>query len=107
MSVKDRMEQLINEYPVFMVSKSYCPYCNMGKKVLSKYKIPQDKLKIMEIDNNPEMDKIQDYMRKRTGARSVPRIFIKGECIGGGSEAAAADSSGDLERRLKAAGAIE
>ena len=107
MSVKDRMEQLINEYPVFMVSKSYCPYCNMGKKVPSKYKIPQDKLKIMEIDNNPEMDKIQDYMRKRTGARSVPRIFIKGECIGGGSDAAAADSSGDLERRLKLAGAIE
>ena len=45
-------------------------------------------------------------MQKRTGARSVPRIFIKGECIGGGSEAAAADSSGDLERRLKSAGAI-
>ena len=106
MSVKDRMEQLINEYPVFMISKAYCPYCVMGKKVLSKYKISEDKLKIMEIDNDPNMDKIQDYMRKRTGARSVPRIFIKGECIGGGSEAAAADSSGDLERRLKSAGAI-
>ena len=36
----------------------------------------------------------------------VPRVFIKGECIGGGSEASAADSSGDLEKRLKAAGAI-
>ena len=106
MSVKDQMEQLINEYPVFMVSKSYCPYCSMGKKVLKKYNIPGDKLKIMEIDNDPNMDKIQDYMRKRTGARSVPRIFIKGECIGGGSEAAAAVSSGDLERRLKYAGAI-
>ena len=79
----------------------------MGKKVLSKYKIPQDKLKIMEIDNNPEMDKIQDYMRKRTGARSVPRIFIKGECIGGGSDAVAADSSGELAKRLKSAGIID
>ena len=106
MSVKDRIEQLINQYPVFMISKSYCPYCLIGENVLYKYKIPQDKLKVLEIDDDPDMDDIQDYMRKRTGARSVPRIFIKGECIGGGSDAVAADSSGELAKRLKSAGII-
>ena len=105
--VKARMEQLISEYPVFVVSKSYCPYCLMGENVLKKYNIPDDKFKILEIDDDPEMDEIQDYMRKRTGARSVPRIFIKGECIGGGSEAVREDASGELLEKLKAAGAIE
>ena len=39
-----------------------------------------------------------------TGARSVPRVFINGTCIGGGSETQTALSNGSLVRMLKDAG---
>lgn len=106
MAAVARIDALIKQFPVFVVSKSYCPFCHMAKDVLNKYKIPQDKMKILEIENDPDCGEIQDHMLKITGGRTVPRVFIQGECIGGGSEASAADSSGDLEKRLKAAGAI-
>ena len=71
MFVKDRMDRLINEYPVFMVSKSYCPYCRMAKQALNKYNINKDKIKILEIDRDSDQNRIQDYMMRLTGARSV------------------------------------
>ena len=37
--------------------------------------------------------------------RSVPRVFIGGKFVGGGTEARAADKSGELGRLLEAAGA--
>ena len=86
MSVKAQMDQLIKEYPVFVISKSYCPFCTMAKNALKNYAIPGDKIKVMEIENNKDCGEIQDYMSQLTGARSVPRVFIGGECIGGGSE---------------------
>merc|ERR1711862_975043 len=94
MSVKSEMDQLIKQYPVFVISKTYCPFCTMAKEALKNYAIPQDKIKIMEIQN---------YMSQLTGGRTVPRVFIGGECIGGGSETSAMAQSGELERRIQAA----
>ena len=103
MSVKAQMDQLIKEYPVFVISKSYCPFCTMAKNALKNYAIPGDKIKIMEIENNKDCCEIQDYMSQLTGARSVPRVFIGGECIGGGSETKALHQSGELEKRIQTA----
>ena len=50
MSVKAKMDQLIKNYIVFVVSKSTCPFCRTAKNVLNKYDIPPDKMKVMEID---------------------------------------------------------
>ena len=45
--------------------------------VLNKYKIPQDKLKILEIENDPDCGEIQDHMLKITGGRTVRSNFLK------------------------------
>merc|ERR1711923_137961 len=103
MSVKAQMDQLIKEYPVFVISKSYCPFCTTAKNALKNYAIPADKIKVIEIENNKDCGEIQDYMSQLTGARSVPRVFIGGECIGGGSETKASHQSGELEKRIQAA----
>jgi len=42
-------------------------------------------------------------MSQLTGGRIVPRVFIGGECIGGGSEASAMQQSGELEKRIQSA----
>ena len=55
----------------------------------------------MEIENRDDMNDIQDYLGSITGARSVPRVFINGNCIGGGDETAALARSGELEKLLK------
>lgn len=41
-----------------------------------------------------------------TGGRSVPRVFIGGQFIGGGDDTARKASNGELEQLLKGVGAI-
>ncbi len=53
-----------------------------------------------------DMDAIQDYLLKLTGARSVPRVFIKDRCIGGGSETRDLHQKNKLVPMLKGAGAL-
>ena len=103
MSVKAEIDQLIKQYPVFVISKTYCPFCTMAKEALKNYAIPADKIKIMEIENHKDCAEIQNYMSQLTGGRTVPRVFIGGECIGGGSEASAMHQSGELEKRIQSA----
>merc|ERR1712110_805432 len=103
MSAKAEIDQLIKQYPVFVISKTYCPFCTMAKDALKNYDIPSDKIKIMEIENHKDCGEIQDYMSQSTGGRTVPRVFIGGECIGGGSETSALHQSGELERRIQSA----
>lgn len=49
------------------------------------------------------MDAIQDYLRELTGARSMPRVFIGGQCIGGGDETTHAARTGELKQWYSAA----
>ena len=49
---------------------------------------------------------IQDYLLQLTGARSVPRVFIGGKCIGGGSETKGLHETGQLVPLLKSVGAL-
>ena len=73
MSIKARMDQLIKDYAVFVISKRSCPFCHTAKNVLNKYDIPAEKMKIMEIDGDKDCSEIQDYMHQITGGRTVPR----------------------------------
>ena len=53
-----------------------------------------------------DCDAIQDYLLSITGARSVPRVFIGGKCIGGGTETKTLKDQGKLLPMLKDAGAL-
>ncbi len=53
-----------------------------------------------------DCDAIQDYLRELTGARSVPRVFIGGKCIGGGTETQELAQKGKLVTMLKEVGAL-
>ena len=59
MSVKEKISQKIQGKPVFVISKSYCPFCVKGKNVLKKYNIKPEAMEIMEIENDPDMNEIQ------------------------------------------------
>ena len=104
--IKELLDQKIKETPVFVISKSYCPFCVKSKNALKTYNIKPECMEVMEIANSPDCDCIQDYMMQLTGGRSVPRVFIGGEFLGGGDETVAAHKSGALPRLLVRAGAL-
>lgn len=87
---------------VMVFSKTTCPYCTMAKEVLDKTGVDYV---VEEIENRPDCGKLQEVFAKLTGARTVPRVFIGGKCIGGGSETSSLSNQGELIPMLKAAGA--
>ncbi|XP_013378772.1 glutaredoxin-1 [Lingula anatina] len=97
--VKKMIDAKINSKKVVVYSKTYCPFCKKAKDVLKQYNIPED-IEIIEIEDNPDCSAIQDYLCQITGARSVPRVFINGKCIGGGDETVALQKSGKLKGML-------
>ena len=59
MSVKEKMNKKIQGKPVFVVSKSYCPFCVKAKNVLKKYNIKPENIEIIDIENDSDMNEIQ------------------------------------------------
>ncbi|KAG5835011.1 glutaredoxin-1 [Anguilla anguilla] len=92
---------------VVLFWKPSCSYCVMAKEVLSKYKFKAGHLEFIDISGRNDMSKIQDYFLEITGARTVPRVFIGEECIGGGSDVAELDKNGKLEGMLLSIGALQ
>ncbi|KAJ8287243.1 hypothetical protein GJAV_G00049300 [Gymnothorax javanicus] len=92
---------------VVLFMKPTCPYCVMAKEVLSKYKFKAGHLEFIDISGRSDMAKIQDYFLEITGARTVPRVFIGKECIGGGSDVAELDRNGELKKMLESIGALQ
>merc|ERR1712168_22264 len=92
------IEAKLAEKKVVVFSKTTCPFCHMAKAALEGH----DYLWI-EIEKMPNMAAIQDALLEMTGGRTVPRVFIGGKCIGGGSETRDAKASGELDRLIAAA----
>jgi glutaredoxin 3 len=94
--------KMINEHPVMVFSKSSCPYCKMAKEVLDGIGVEYC---VEEIEDRKDCSALQDIFLQITGGRTVPRVFIGGKCIGGGSETYSLHNQGKLVPMLKDAGA--
>ena len=57
----------------------------------------------MELDKRDDGDAIQDIMQTMTGGRSVPRLFIDGNFIGGGDDTVRLQREGKLAAMCGAA----
>ncbi len=75
--------------PVRMYTSALCPYCTMAKRLLARYNVAIEELRI---DLNPALG---DDMRAQTQRRTVPQIFIGDTHVGGFDDLAA------LERRAE------
>ncbi|RVE73002.1 hypothetical protein OJAV_G00044230 [Oryzias javanicus] len=92
---------------VVVFIKPTCSFCITAKDVLSKYKFKPGHIQYIDISSRSDMGSIQDYLLELTGERTVPRVFIGEECIGGGTDVAALHRSGKLEGLLQVVGALE
>ncbi|KAI6139976.1 thioredoxin-like protein [Pisolithus tinctorius] len=95
-SPKDFVENTINNNKVVIFSKSYCPYCAETKQ-LFKSKFSGVKVEVIESD----MDAIQDYIKEKTGKRSVPQTFIGRQHVGGNDDLQAAYKAGKVKTLLE------
>ncbi|EFJ42530.1 hypothetical protein VOLCADRAFT_107222 [Volvox carteri f. nagariensis] len=90
---------------VMVYSKTYCPYCVKAKNALNQF-IKPNQYTVVELDERPDTDVMQDALLEVTGGRSVPRVFINGKFLGGGDDTAAAAANGTLQKLLTEAGVL-
>ena len=69
MAPKDFVDNLIAENKVMVFSKSYCPFCTMAKTALESTGLKN--YKVVELENRDDCSDIQDYLRSKTGSRTV------------------------------------
>ncbi|CAL5867374.1 uncharacterized protein PFLUO_LOCUS1592 [Penicillium psychrofluorescens] len=100
-AAKTKAETAISDNAVMVFSKSYCPYCNASKKLLTELGA---KYETMELDLIDDGSAIQNALQEITNQRTVPNVFIAQKHIGGNSELQAKKS--ELPALLKAAGAL-
>ncbi|EXJ95901.1 glutaredoxin 3 [Capronia coronata CBS 617.96] len=100
-AAKQKAQQIIEQNPVVVFSKSYCPYCRASKSLLDQKHAKYYLLELDEVDDGPA---IQDALEEITGQRTVPNIFIGHKHIGGNSDLQA--KKGQLDGLLKTVGAI-
>ncbi|XP_057594824.1 glutaredoxin-1 [Hippopotamus amphibius kiboko] len=92
---------------VVVFIKPTCPYCRRAQNLLSQLPFKQGLLEFVDITANANTNEIQDYLQQLTGARTVPRVFIGKECIGGCSDLVNMHEKGELLTKLKQIGALQ
>ena len=97
------VDDFIANNKVMVFSKSYCPYCSMAKSAFDQTGVTY---KALELDERGDGDAIQDYLLQLTKGRSVPRCFVGGKFIGGGTDVKALQDQGKLVPLLQKAGAL-
>jgi len=96
--IQATIARLTSENQVMIFSKSLSPHCHRAKKIFDDLK---QKYSVVEVNKLPEMSLIQDTLNEATGARTVPRVFVNGICIGGGAETADLLAKGELQKLLE------
>ncbi|KAF8251829.1 glutaredoxin [Wilcoxina mikolae CBS 423.85] len=100
-AAKQKVQAIIDENPVAVFSKSYCPYCRASKQTLTELGA---KFYVLELDQVSDGAEIQEALQEISGQRTVPNIFISKEHIGGNSDLQS--KKGQLPGLLKTAGAV-
>lgn len=106
-ALTNQVDSMIKDNPLLMISKSTCPSCKRAKDTLRSAKVKN--AIVVDIDtevSNQEVEEIQVHMKKLTGARTVPRIFIGGKCIGGNDDLQGLKNQGKLNDHLLQAGVM-
>jgi glutaredoxin 3 len=73
-----------------------CPYCVRAKELLKRRSIPFEEIFVSWDD-----EAAWEAMKKRSGGmKTVPQIYVDGKLVGGFTELAALDQSGELAKLL-------
>ncbi len=82
---------------VKIYTKSWCPYCQSAKELLTSKSVPFE-----EIDIEKHREQRAVMIEQAGGRTTVPQIFIDGRHIGGCDDIYDLDSAGELDKLLAA-----
>uniref|UniRef100_A0A1B0FFZ8 Glutaredoxin-2, mitochondrial n=1 Tax=Glossina morsitans morsitans TaxID=37546 RepID=A0A1B0FFZ8_GLOMM len=91
----EMVKSAVQNHKVVIFSKSYCPFCTMAKEQFRKLDIA---MHVIELDQRDDGDEIQSVLGEITGSRMVPRCFINGNFIGGGTDVKKMYDQGTLQK---------
>lgn len=91
------IHQLLDHNKVVIFSKTTCLYSNLAKEQFQKLNFP---FLALELDNRHDGQMIQHVLGEMTDASTVPRVFVDGKFIGGGTEVKKMYETGELKRIL-------
>ena len=107
LSSEECFRKIIQEYPILLVSLSWCPECKKSLELLDQIGITEDQIHIIDLDDYEEIAlDIRAHMKVLTGRRSVPNLFVGGEFVGGYSQTLELHNKGDLVAKFQAVGAL-
>eukprot|EP00441_Pelagodinium_beii_P003038 CAMPEP_0197701356 /NCGR_PEP_ID=MMETSP1338-20131121/123098_1 /TAXON_ID=43686 ORGANISM="Pelagodinium beii, Strain RCC1491" /NCGR_SAMPLE_ID=MMETSP1338 /ASSEMBLY_ACC=CAM_ASM_000754 /LENGTH=361 /DNA_ID=CAMNT_0043285045 /DNA_START=121 /DNA_END=1203 /DNA_ORIENTATION=+ len=105
-----KVEKIIAENPVVLFSKEWCPFCRKAKDSLESIEAKFFVEELESQDRKPLVDNpkaYQEYLAAKTNlGTSVPKGFVKGECIGGGDDIVSLKKNGQLLQKCIAVGAV-
>lgn len=76
---------------VTLYTTRFCPYCIAARRFLKAKGVAFDDI---PVDNDPELRR---SMSERAGQRTVPQIWVGDTHVGGFTELAALEESGELD----------
>lgn len=94
------VREMIAKHPFLMFSKTTCPFCFNAKEAMNKEMGSEGQYTVIELDLMDNGPAIQDALKIVTGARSVPRVFVGGEFIGGGDDTVEKQKTGELKQKI-------
>ncbi|XP_075744499.1 uncharacterized protein LOC142803261 [Rhipicephalus microplus] len=103
-AAKAFVDETLDENPVVIFSKSYCPFCKKAKQIFDGLGVSYE---AVELDSRKDGTDIQKVLTDMTGASTVPRVFVKKECLGGASDLEDMNRNNKLKPLLKSHGLLK
>ena len=99
------VDAVLRDKPVVMFALEWCEFCWAVRKLFARMQLQYDSVDLDSVayQRDDRGVKIRGVLRARY-APTIPQIFIGGQRIGGCTEVFDAMCSGELQRRLDAAG---
>jgi cysteine synthase A len=100
------MAELIRDEPVVLFALEWCEFCWSARKLFARLGIEYRSVDLDSVAYQAADlgGKIRVALAERTGAKTIPQVFIGGEHIGGCTELFDAWRNGSIQQRLVANG---
>ena len=83
------------------MGKTYCPYTQRAKAALHELGLQPS---VLDVDVTPNGGALQQAFSEVSGIKTVPQVFVGGECVGGCDATLAAIRDGTFKKQCAAAG---
>lgn len=91
------------EQPVVMFALEWCEFCWSVRKMFARYEIPYRSVDLDSVEYQKDNlgGQIRKVLQVRTGAKTIPQVFVGGEHVGGATETFDACKDGALMELLE------